>query len=257
MASDDKNPPQFTADISEEAIEEALRAVERQADRAATEDREASGAALEPEEWAVDVGIEAGDDDAAAEEIAALRQEVSELAAKIRQKDKLLEMLAQQGREATAQARQAREWLVRQAADHESHKKRVERERKDVERYAVEKLVVDLLPVFDALDRAVLHASRSEEGVAEGVSMVRQQFVDVLAAYGARPYRALGERFDPKLHEAVHVVRDEEREANSVVEELACGFRLHDRIVRPAKVTVALPPDAEGERSREEEQGAT
>lgn len=208
------------ADISEDAVAAALRAVERQEELAAREQREG------------------GKESASHAELEALREQ-------IRQKDRLLEMLAQQGREATEQVRQAREWLMRQAADHENQRKRAERERADIQRHGVAKLLEDLLPVYDSLDRALLHAAQGEDPAAlalvEGMRMVQQQLVEALEAHGATRILALGEPFDPALHQAVDVVQTEAHPPNTVVAQTACGFRLHDRIVRPALVAVSRP----------------
>ena len=129
-------------------------------------------------------------------------------------------------------------WL-RDRADLENFKKRMAREKAETLRFASEGLLRDLLPVLDNLQRAVDHsrASRDVEPVLAGVEMVLRSFTDVLARHGVKVVEARGQRFDPSQHEAIGHVEDDQP-PNTVVDEHQRGYLLHDRLLRPALVTV-------------------
>lgn len=136
---------------------------------------------------------------------------------------------------------------VRERAELENFKKRMQRERAESLRFAAEGLVRDLLGVIDNLERALDHAAAGGNGqpLAEGVAMVLKSALDVLGRHGVTRVDAVGERFDPSLHEAIAQVVDPAREPNLVVEQLEPGYRLHERLLRPARVTVSAKPPVE------------
>ena len=147
--------------------------------------------------------------------------------------------------------------LLRERADLENFKNRLQREKSESLRYASEPLLRDLLPVLDNLERAVRAArgtdpssaptrrapaeNASLEALATGVEMVLQQFSDVLERSGVTRVPATRQAFDPAHHEALAHVETDEHPPGSVVDEHASGYRLHDRLLRAAQVTVAKP----------------
>lgn len=138
--------------------------------------------------------------------------------------------------------------FLRQVAELENFKKRSAREREEVARYANETLIKDLLSVVDNLERAVAHASGGGNGkpIVEGVEMVLKGLLDVLAKHGVTQISAIGQPFDPSMHEAMAQVESDDHQPNSVVEELHKGYTLRDRLLRPALVSVA-----KGSKTRE------
>jgi molecular chaperone GrpE len=142
---------------------------------------------------------------------------------------------------AREEARQANERWVRERADGENLKKRAARERVEEVRAATASLMRDLLPVVDNLERAVQAAQGGGNGqpLVEGVSLVLKALTDVLARHGVTRVESRGTRFDPSHHEAVAHVESAEHEANAVIEEHQPGYRHHDRLLRPALVTVS------------------
>lgn len=142
---------------------------------------------------------------------------------------------------AREEAAQYKDRWIRERADLENLKKRAARERQEAIRYGAEHLVRDLLPVVDDLERALAAAREAPGGeqLAAGVALVLQSFTDVLARHGVERVAAAGERFDPTLHEAVSHVPHPEVPEGMVVEEHRGGYRLHDRLVRAAMVTVS------------------
>lgn len=128
--------------------------------------------------------------------------------------------------------------LKRVAADFENYRKRVARDQEGLVARAHERLVKELLPVLDDLERALEAAAEHEEAkLEEGVRFVHRELVDALAKEGLVEVETDG-RFDPHLHEAL-LSQPSEREDGSVIEVLQKGYRLGDRVLRPARVVVS------------------
>ncbi len=142
---------------------------------------------------------------------------------------------------AREEARQATERVLRERADAENLKKRAAREQSEAVRFGTERLVRDLLPVVDNLERAVQAAQGGGNGkpLVEGVELVLKALLEVLARHGVTRVEAEGARFDPAHHEAVAHVESAEHEPNAVIQEHQSGYRLNERLLRPALVTVS------------------
>ena len=125
--------------------------------------------------------------------------------------------------------------LRRLKAEFDNSRKRQERERARILESASEKLVQELLPVLDNLDRAL----ESEGDIREGVRATREQLADVLANEGLLPVASDGQPFDPNVHEAVMGQPSEEHEEGTVLQTFQRGYVLNGRAIRPAKVVVA------------------
>jgi molecular chaperone GrpE len=141
---------------------------------------------------------------------------------------------------------EAQDALARRQADFENYRKRVERERAETHNRVVGELVRKLLPVVDNLDRALdaertIKAGESKEfrHFLNGIELIAKQLNEVLESFGVEPIVAVGERFDPHIHEAVVTEPSDEHEPDTVVEELARGYRIGDRLLRPAMVKVS------------------
>jgi len=129
---------------------------------------------------------------------------------------------------------------VRERAELENFKRRATREKQDALRFGSENLLKDLLPVIDNLHRALAHA-KSDDPIVTGVRMVLRGLDDVFERHGVKVVPARGEPFDPNRHEAIsHVESD--APANTVIDEHQRGYVLHDRLLRPALVTVGKGP---------------
>jgi molecular chaperone GrpE len=142
------------------------------------------------------------------------------------------------------EARENYDRYLRQLAEVDNFKKRISREKEDAIRYANESLIKDILPVIDNLERAIAHAKGGGNGkpLVEGVEMVVKGLLDVFSKHGVVPVPAVGEVFDPGKHEAMAQVESSEHEPNTVVDEHHKGYWFHDRLLRPALVTVAKAP---------------
>ena len=148
--------------------------------------------------------------------------------------------------EAQAGATQAAELTerhLRLRADFENYRRRMERELAALRERAAEELVRDLLPVVDSFARALREApSGSEASVREGVVLIQRQMTEVLVRAGLDPITAVGESFDPTLHEAVARQERPDLPDGLVLEELQRGYRFRGRLLRPALVVVACAP---------------
>jgi molecular chaperone GrpE len=135
-----------------------------------------------------------------------------------------------------------RDRSMRTLADFDNFRKRSERERQEAKRYALLEPLRDFLAVVDNLDRA-LSAQGSADDLKRGVEMTLRAFQDQLRRHGVREITAKGEVFDPALHEAVMRQEDPTVQRPTVAEELQRGYMIHDRLLRPAMVKVAVPAE--------------
>jgi molecular chaperone GrpE len=129
--------------------------------------------------------------------------------------------------------------LARLQAEFDNFRKRQAREQQEFRSYALADALTLLLPVLDSFDRAVATRTADEAGLRSGVELMHRQLHDTLGRLGLEPVEAQGKPFDPNLHEAVEVRETDEGEDGLVLEELQRGYRLRDRLLRPAMVRVA------------------
>jgi molecular chaperone GrpE len=134
--------------------------------------------------------------------------------------------------------------LLRVAADFENYKKRVAREREEYVAHANERLVKELLPILDDLERALDAVGQHEEAtVEEGLRLVHRSLAALLEKNGVREISTEG-KVDPHVHEAL-LSQPSEEEEGSVIDVVQKGYTLADRVVRPARVVIASAPAAQ------------
>ncbi len=129
--------------------------------------------------------------------------------------------------------------LARLQAEFDNFRKRSVREQQDFRDYALADALKQVLPILDSLDRALKTENASTEHFRAGVELIDRQFHDVLTKLGVEPIAATGQPFDPNFHQAVQMVDTNEVADNHVVDELQRGYRIKDRLLRPAMVRVA------------------
>ncbi len=144
-----------------------------------------------------------------------------------------------------AKEKEAREnWdrFVRERADLENYRKRVNREKEELLNYGNKSLIEEILPIIDNLERALAHASEDGlGGVVEGIRMTHGMLLAALKKFNVTPIEATGTQFDSAFHQAMAQVPTDEHPPNTVVEEYQKGYMLKERLLRPAMVTVATP----------------
>ncbi len=143
-----------------------------------------------------------------------------------------------------AEVARVRDQLLRTAADFDNFRKRTRRELEDAERRGREDFLKDLLPVFDNLERAAEHAKTASDvkALSDGIELVIKHFGDTLGKLGVERVPGVGERFDPAVHEAIQHLETSEFAPGVVAAEVQAGYRMGERLVRPAMVVVAKAP---------------
>lgn len=139
-----------------------------------------------------------------------------------------------------AEAAQYKDNYLRTTADFQNYKRRTEKEKADIYKYAEEKLLGELLPIVDNIERAMSHVSDDEQGgLADGVRMIHKSLLGLLEKNGVEAILAVGEAFDPEVHHAVQMVASEEHNPQHVIEEYQKGYRLNGKVIRHSMVKVA------------------
>ncbi|HTR45949.1 MAG TPA: nucleotide exchange factor GrpE [Verrucomicrobiae bacterium] len=162
--------------------------------------------------------------------------------------------LAEQVQKLQSEKQELMDTLVRRQADFENYRKRVEKERHHERHRGVESLIEHLLPVLDALDRAL--AGTSDAAYVEyrkGFELIRRQLWETLAKQGLVRIESLGQDFNPHFHHAIQRVETTEHADGIVIDELQPGYVFHERVLRPAMVRVAAAPEEQSaHKSRRE-----
>ncbi len=139
--------------------------------------------------------------------------------------------------------------MIRRQADFENFRKRIERDRQEEGRRGVERLIVDLIPVLDAFNRALqAHDDPAFEEYRKGITLIRKQLWDSLAKHGVQRIEAAGQMFDPHLHQAIERLESQDFPDGFIVAVFQDGYMFYGRVLRPAIVRVAVH-SGEGENS--------
>jgi len=150
-----------------------------------------------------------------------------------------------EGPEKAASAAQYYEQWLRTAADLENYKKRAVREKQDAIKFANESLLEKLIPILDNFEMALAAASAantSVESLQSGVTMIQQQLRSAMSNAGLEEIEASGKSFDPNLHEAISQQESAEVPEGQVLQQVRKGYKLRERLLRPASVIVAKKP---------------
>jgi molecular chaperone GrpE len=133
--------------------------------------------------------------------------------------------------------------LLRTAAEFDNYRKRIERERRELSEFAAAEVIKELLPIIDNFERALQAPVAGEtEAFRRGVEIIHKQLTDLLRKRGVTPVDSLGADFDPNVHEAVVHESSPEHREGEVMQELQRGYKLGERLLRPAMVKVAKRP---------------
>ena len=144
------------------------------------------------------------------------------------------------------------ERIVRLTADFDNFRKRAQREKDEARQFANQGLLEKLLPVLDNFEMALTAVKGADPSVRDGVQMILDQLLGVLKESGVEPVDAMGQPFDPNLHDALSQGETTEVEEGTVVQQVQRGYKLNDRLVRPARVVVAKAPGVAEEAPTED-----
>ncbi|HKS43391.1 MAG TPA: nucleotide exchange factor GrpE [Blastocatellia bacterium] len=136
--------------------------------------------------------------------------------------------------------------LLRRQAEFENYRRRVDRERSETYTRARAEVLLELLPVIDNFERALASLENSggdAESLRHGVELIHKQFKDALTKFGLEPVESVGQTFDPHVHEAVTIEPTDKHKENTIIEEFQRGYKLGEKLLRPAKVKVASSPE--------------
>lgn len=141
--------------------------------------------------------------------------------------------------------------MLRIQAEFENYRKRVTKEKSEFFKYANEKIISEILPILDnfqrALDALEEHVTKENHKFFEGVEMIYRQLKNLMESQGVKQIESVGKPFDPSVHHAVQVVETDETAQDTVVQELAKGYILNDRVIRAATVIVSKPKQGSAE----------
>jgi molecular chaperone GrpE len=152
------------------------------------------------------------------------------------------EALSEALQQAESRMTEYRDEALRARAELDNVRKRSAREIEKARRFALERILGDLIEVSDSLERGLVAAEAEEatvQSLREGTELIARQFGAVLDKHGLTAVDPKGERFDPNVHEAISALPSEEHQSNTVIEVVQKGYCLHDRVLRPARVIVA------------------
>ena len=156
--------------------------------------------------------------------------------------EELIEKLSQEVEASRAKAENYYRNLLRLEADFDNFRRRTQQEKVEIQALAAVRVVTDLLPVLDNLERGLDAAEKTQDfnGLLAGLQLVYRGFKEILNREGLQKIEALGQPFDPNLHEAIlSVPAASGQEDNRIVQELQKGYKLRDKVIRPSRVAVA------------------
>jgi molecular chaperone GrpE len=167
------------------------------------------------------------------DELQQLRQQVETLAKEKNEISEKLQHLAKEKDEIF-------EKLQRVAADYENFQKRVPKQIDDTIAYKKEKIIKTLLPTLDNLEHTIqnAHSAENSDALVEGIRIIYEQLLDALKTHGLEQINALGQKFDPAMHEAITQKAEAGQENDTVLEEFQKGYKLNGRVLRPSRVII-------------------
>ena len=138
--------------------------------------------------------------------------------------------------------------FVRLQAETDNFRKRLSREKEEFSQYANERLFKELLPIFDNFERALGDPSNDIKSLKEGLEMILKQFSSFLEKERVEPIEAIGEKFDPMIHEVLTSEESSEHEENTIISQFVKGYMINNRVIRPSQVVISKKPSLESEK---------
>ena len=137
--------------------------------------------------------------------------------------------------------------FARLQAETDNFRKRLSREKEEFSQYANERLFKELLPIFDNFERALGDPSNDIKSLKEGLEMILKQFSSFLEKERVEPIEAIGEKFDPMIHEVLTSEESSEHEENTIISQFVKGYTINNRVIRPSQVVISKKPSLESE----------
>ena len=168
-----------------------------------------------------------------------------------------IEALAKELQETKGELAEQKDKFVRLQAETDNFRKRLSREKDEFSQYANERLFKALIPIFDNFERALEDTSNDTKSLKEGLDMILKQFSSFLEKERVEPIKAIGEKFDPAIHEALTSEESQEHAENIIISQFVTGYTINNRVLRPAQVVISKKPSIESEKKPDEEEGPT
>jgi molecular chaperone GrpE len=137
--------------------------------------------------------------------------------------------------------------FVRLQAETDNFRKRLSREKEEFSQYANERLFKELIPIFDNFERALEDTSNDTKSLKEGLEMILKQFSSFLEKEKVEQIKAIGEKFDPTVHEVLTSEESSEHEENTIISQFVKGYMINNRVLRPSQVVISKKPSPESE----------
>ena len=147
--------------------------------------------------------------------------------------------------------------FARLQAETDNFRKRMEREKKEFLQFANERLFKQLVPIFDNLERALEAPSTNVETLKQGIKMILDQFESFLKKENVTPIKAVGEKFNPSVHDVMTQEESGEHEESTVIRQFIKGYQLNNRVLRPAQVVISKKPAGDGKKSTDKKKKKT
>jgi len=143
--------------------------------------------------------------------------------------------------------------FVRLQAETDNFRKRLSREKEEFSQYANERLFKELIPIFDNFERALENTSNDTKSLKEGLEMILKQFSSFLEKEKVEQIKAIGEKFDPMVHEVLTSEESSEHEENTIISQFVKGYTINSRVLRPSQVVIAKKPSPEPKEDSKDE----
>jgi molecular chaperone GrpE len=144
--------------------------------------------------------------------------------------------------QAQQDAKDLRDEMLRMRAETDNLRKRLQRDKQDSIQFANERLIKQLIPIFENLDRALKAPDTNVENLKEGVKLTSDQVLALFKKENVEPIQAVGEPFDPSIHEVLSQMESSDHDENTVIEEYSKGYRMNGRVLLPARVVTSKKP---------------
>lgn len=144
--------------------------------------------------------------------------------------------------QAQQEAKDLRDQMLRMQAETDNLRKRLQKEKQDSVQFANQRLIKQLIPIFENLDRALKAPDTNVESLKEGVQLTADQALALFKKENVEPIKAVGELFDPSIHEVLSQMESNDHDENTVIEEFSKGYRMNGRVLIPSRVVIAKKP---------------
>ena len=167
-----------------------------------------------------------------------------------------IEALEKELQETKDELDEQKDKFIRLQAETDNFRKRLSREKEEFSQYANERLFKGLIPIFDNFERALEDPSNEIKSLKEGLDMTLKQFSTFLEKENIEPIKAIGEKFNPELHEALTSEESNDHEEDTIISQFVKGYKINNRVLRPSQVIIAKKPTVAVEDITNEEENA-